>query len=166
VQVYFNRKSYSSCRHKCHIYAISSLFCMAFIYFSSTCYKNTLCKFVLIVHDILTLEHKYVSKVFYNECARYQTYSCFSVFIFSIAGLHFTFLRLCELYHCGNMQNKVVTCFQPIGVIPHSTFCIPQFRILLTTLTYLAEIMFMACMFFSELGYILTDKSNFFNNIP
>jgi len=101
--------------------------------------NNILRKCILIVHNILTLLHKYINKVCY-KCVQYQMHSCFSICIFRISGLHFTTLPiLIYLYIvaviCGASSHVVCSFDQsasfrifdsafyfPHSAIPHFTF--------------------------------------------
>jgi len=112
-----------SCRPKYRIYAISSVFYTAYIYFSCTrCKTNTLHKFVLTVHDILTLGHKHVSKVNVTGArpilASVFAFSALTVCIYRSAG--------CDIIAviCGM---TVITRFDASTNQRHSTFSTPNF---------------------------------------
>jgi len=115
-----------------------SVFFMVFIcFFSSTCCKtcthyirsihvSTLHKFVLISHDILTLWHKYISKVFYRHtvstvnnafflhCLHFP--HCWSAFYRSAA------CNVIAVIGHAVWQRSPGLTLRPISIIPYFTF--------------------------------------------
>jgi len=78
------------------------------------------------------------------------TKSCILASVFAFSAILVCILPLYRLrYGCGNMrrQRSRGLLLRPVSIVPHYTFCIPQFRILPTD----------SHIVFARLGILITE---------